>query len=89
MFVLVGCKIKRYFIIMSVKKINISQVNGSSEVVKFMRPWPRYISSLWPICSSFRVGQVLLSLCLWFHEGRILLFTCRFLIGLLCAGGWV
>lgn len=36
----------------------------------FISPWPRYIPSLWPICCAFRVGQVLMRLCLWFHEAR-------------------
>nr|QUG10622.1 cytochrome c oxidase subunit 3 [Hydroides norvegica] len=56
---------------------------------KFMSPWPRYLPSLWPICSAFAVGQVLLSLCLWFHEATIYLFAFSFLVGLLCAMGWV
>ncbi len=56
---------------------------------KFMRPWPRYIPRVWPICSAFRVGQVLISLCLWFHEASFLLFVCRAIIGGVCASGWV
>lgn len=62
---------------------------SSPGAVKFMSPWARYLPSLWPICSSFTVGQLLLSLCLWFHEARVSLFFFRFLLGLLCAVGWV
>ena len=55
--------------------------------VRFIRPWPRYISRTWPISRAFIVAQVLLGLCLWFHEARAALFMVSFTIGFFCAIG--
>ena len=67
-------------------KGNISSVVANRKA-KFIRPWPRYISRTWPISRAFIVAQVLLGLCLWFHDARVVFFSVSFTIGLLCAIG--